>query len=414
MEKIKLTPEEEKKAREDRDRKRIEEPNSPMVKAMNNMFLDGREQEIVKECYYNIIKLLKKYCDLEEKYYCIVALWVIGTYAHDEFETYPYLYINAVKGSGKTRLLKLISIISNNGKMVGSLTEAVLFRTAKGRTLCIDEFENLGSEGKSNLRELLNSAYKKGMSIERAKKKKSEDGEDYVIESYDVYTSISMANIWGMEEVLGDRCIILILEKSHKEKITKLIEIFDRDKDIIQIKKQLELIKKELCSLVLKNDMAQNWNDFVEGKLKIGDTKLILFFERVDKTGIEGRNLELLLPLYFVSYMIDDKVLDKILIISKEIVKEREEEDYYENRDRILIRFLAEKIKEENLEYLTWIGVSKITLEFKEYLGEEGENLTSQWMGKALKRLKFIKDKKRGKNGIKVCLDIEKIKNKPV
>ena len=45
---------------------------------------------------------------LKEEYYDLVAVWIIGTYCMPGFETYPYLFINAQKGSGKTRLLKSI------------------------------------------------------------------------------------------------------------------------------------------------------------------------------------------------------------------------------------------------------------------------------------------------------------------
>ena len=409
---IKLSKEEKKKAREDRDKTRKEKPNHPMTKKMNEQFLDDREEEILKECYYEILNLLKKYCDLKEKNYRIIALWIIGTYIHNEFETYPYLFLNAGKGSGKTRLLRLITTIAHNGKMVGSLTEAVLFRTAKGRTFGIDEFEKVGSEGKSNLRELLNSAYKRGLSIERVKKQKTEDGEDYVLEEYEVYTPIVMANIWGMESVLGDRCITLILEKS-KKRLTKLIEIYDRDERIIQINKKFELIKKALGKLVKNKDMAKNWNDFVRNKSKIKDSKLILFFKNIDETGIEGRNLELLLPLLFVSYMIDNKTLNETLIVSKEIVKEREEEDYYEDRDKGLIRFIDGMIKQENLDYSKWIRNTKITSDFKTYLGEgDIENINPKTIGRALKRLSLISEKRRASEGIEFKLNIPKIQEK--
>ena len=372
----------------------------------------------LKDCYYTIIDILKKYCDLEERYYPIVALWIIGTYIHDEFETFPYLYLNAIKGSGKSRLLKLIAELCKNGRMIGSLTESVLFRNAKGRTFCVDEFENIDSDDKHTLRELLNSAYKKGMIIERSKKvrrkneKTGENEETYSTETFDVYTSIAIANIWGMEEVLGDRCITLILEKSSNVKITKLIEIFKKDFSIQKIKGLLEEIKDNLCSLVTEKNMAQDWNNYISGLSNEGDKKLHLFFKRVDEIGIEGRNLELMLPLYFIAYLIDEQTLDKALEISKEIVKEREEEDYFENKDKIFMRFLSEKLQEGNLEYLNYISITKLTNQFKEYEGEGNDWINSKWIGKALKRMKLIKDKKRETKGIKVLLNLEKAKIK--
>jgi len=72
--------------------------------------------------------------------------------------------------SGKTRLLKIIASLTK-GDILSSLTEAILFRT-KG-TLCIDEFEGIIRKGNENLRELLNTAYKKGTKVKRMIKKKS-------------------------------------------------------------------------------------------------------------------------------------------------------------------------------------------------------------------------------------------------
>jgi len=43
-----------------------------------------------------------------------------------------------------------------------------------------------------------------------------------VIEEFAVYCPIAMANIRGMENVLGDRCISLILEKSSKNSNHKI------------------------------------------------------------------------------------------------------------------------------------------------------------------------------------------------
>jgi hypothetical protein len=143
-------------------------------KKLSNPIYDLTEEkeeyrEKWKEIYLNIIDMLKKYLDLKKEYYPLIAIWIIGTYFHREFYTYPYLFFNAMKGSGKTRLLKLIKVLSKDGDLIASLTEAVLFRT-KG-TLCIDEFEKITRSGSENLRELLNSAYKKGTKVKRLKNK---------------------------------------------------------------------------------------------------------------------------------------------------------------------------------------------------------------------------------------------------
>jgi len=68
--------------------------------------------------YESIIDTMKEYCDLKEEYYSLASLWIIGTYLHNKFNTYPYLFINAMRGSGKTRMLKLISSMASNGEII--------------------------------------------------------------------------------------------------------------------------------------------------------------------------------------------------------------------------------------------------------------------------------------------------------
>ena len=138
-------------------------------------------RDLVGNAYENIKKVLHNYIDMNEEYYELISLWIIGTYLHDEFETFPYLFINAMKGSGKTRLLKLIAVLSKDGILNASMREAVLFRMGK-KTLCIDEFEGIGSKEALALREILNCSYKKGMTISRMRKVRNALGEDYEID----------------------------------------------------------------------------------------------------------------------------------------------------------------------------------------------------------------------------------------
>ena len=141
----------------------------------DSMMTEEEELLTLKLIYERIIIVLKRYCDLKDEYYSLIALWIMGTYCHKEFPTFPYLFFNAMKGSGKSRLLKLIIHLSNNGRLINNMSEAVLFRTASMRTFGIDEFEHVGNKEKASLRELLNSAYKKGTVVERAVKIKTKE-----------------------------------------------------------------------------------------------------------------------------------------------------------------------------------------------------------------------------------------------
>ncbi|MCK9370503.1 hypothetical protein M0R04_11385 [Candidatus Dojkabacteria bacterium] len=184
---------------------------------------DEEQQQVMQYCYNLIDKYIRFYMEMDEDYYPIINLWIMGTYIHKKFNSYPYLFFCATTGSGKSRLLNLIANFANNGEMLGNLTDATLFRTANQKCHCIDEFESIKSKELQTLRELLNSGYKKGLKVPRQKEVMTNGNRTYVTEYFEMYSPICMANINGMNDVLGNRCISFILDKNDGFK-TKLVE----------------------------------------------------------------------------------------------------------------------------------------------------------------------------------------------
>jgi len=219
----------------------------------------------VSKCYEKIIEILSKYVDMNEEQKKIIAVWIMGTYFHEQFNTYPYLFFNAMRGSGKTRTLKLISSLGakGDGSVQNNLTDAVLFRIPRGTTTCIDEVEQIGHRDKQTLRELLNSAYKKGMKVKRMKKVHKDKEEKQEVEVFEPYFPIALANIWGMDEVLGDRAITLVLEKSNHQSITKMIEDFDTNTEILEIKRTLTQFSDVSDVTLPKKTYIQHWNTYI-------------------------------------------------------------------------------------------------------------------------------------------------------
>jgi len=373
-------------------------------------------KKLLKEIYQDILKVLKKFCDLKEEFYPIVAIWILGTYIHDEFETFPYLFFNAMRGSGKTRILRLVASLSKNGELLGSMSESVLFRTASETTMCIDEFEQVNSQEKQSLRELLNSAYKRGQKIKRMKKTK--DG--YEVEEFEVYTSICMANIWGMEEVLGDRCITILLEKSGKPIITKLIENFQNDAEITTLKQKLKKIQCSLCNVVMSKPLEIGWNNYIldrySSDITDNNTYITLttqtttdytFYEKIDKMGIDGRHFELTFPLLVIARYLGS--FDEFLEIIKKMVQEKKVEDFVESKDIQLFDFVSRQ------DAMNFVSITKLTSKFRDFIGvdeKEETYVNSRWMGRALKRLALVREKVRKSGGVEVVLDITNAKKR--
>ena len=376
------------------------------------------------ECHNEIIEVLKNYSDLPENSYPIISLWIIGTYIHKCFNTYPFLYLNATKGSGKTRLLKIIEALCWNGKLTNNISEAVLFRTAADHTILIDEFENIGGKDKNVIRELLNSAYKKGAIVERMKKKKVDGNEEMVVEKFDLYTPVAMANIWGMHDVLGDRCIQILLDKSRQERITSLIEDFQNDPKIQNIKKKLGVVNVALHSVYRFQNTIYKWNYYINSNYiytytyntsntdKTLNPDFVLteeeykFFESVRKTGIKGRDLELFFPLFQIANSINQVLFDVVTRVASQEVAAKLDEEFVESRDVSVINFVAKM--PENMNYY---NMTTLAREFKTYFeGEEEIDkwLNAKWLGRAFRRLKLVRDKRRLSKGIEVTLNITK------
>jgi hypothetical protein len=378
---------------------------------------------IIRECFDLIKEVLEKYVVLKEEYYNIISLWIIGTYLHKEFESYPYLFLNAMRGSGKTRTLKLITSLSFEGEVLASPTEAVLFRCTG--TLGIDEFEGIGNKDKSSLRELLNAGYKKGIVVKRLKRKKTLKGEEQVVESFEPYRPVVMANIWGMEEVLSDRCISLVLEKSDDPLRTKLIEDFSSNKTIGFIRKNLNQCR--LCSDVLLENIQTTWNNYIINKYKktlntltsyntittqttqqlIKKVELDQLFNKIEESQLYGRNLELFLPLFLISWIINKETLEKTLEIAKKVSMERTHEEEVESPDVMLLDFICQQ--EPTLQFH---NIKGLTDSFRSFIDEPGDWLNTHWFGRALKRLDLVVDKKRTNIGRQVILNVKKAQEK--
>ena len=387
------------------------------------------DEEIIKatkEAFEDIMFLLRQYCDLNDRYYPMFARWILGTYTHETFNAFPFLFINAMRGSGKTRLLKLISALAKNGDIQANISEAVLFRTAKGSTILLDEMESIGSKEKGLLRELLNAAYKKGIKVKRMRKTKDEDGESVMeVEEFELYTPIAIANINGLDDVLADRCIHLILEKSIKKGINKRIEDFDTNDTILKIKRTLLANQCRLCRVVTQKNNIGKWNVYLDTTNDTNNTYYYTHtnytnnlptkedeevFQKIDESNIDSRNLELFFPLFVLARVLENGVFDEVLAIAKEMVDEKKVDETMESPDAMLYGFLATSAP------IDWQGnyilINDITSKFKEHINEEAEYINSKWMGRALKRLNLISDKRRKGKGREVMINFNKARQK--
>lgn len=383
-------------------------------------------KEKIEQSYSRIIDVLKYYTDTTEDNYKLIAMWIIGTYFHEDFNTFPYLFFNAMRGSGKTRMLKLISCLGakGDGCVQNNLTEAVLFRIPRGTTTCIDEVEQIGSKEKQTLRELLNSAYKKGMKVKRMRKSNTKEGEMQVTDTFEPYYPIAMANINGVEEVLGDRSIVLILEKSDRPEVVMKVEDFDINPEIADIKRTLSEASVVSAVKCIRKNIYQEWNNYIYTKYTTTHTTYTThttlttlnletesFFNKIHDLGITGRNFELLFPLLLIAKDLSDEIFEDFALIASRTVEKKKDDEYSDSKDVSLFDFVL-SLESFGKDY---VPIKEVTQRFRQYIGDSDEDdrwLNDRWVGKALKRLNLIIDKRRLSNGIQVTFNFVKAREK--
>lgn len=179
-------------------------------------YIEGKTADIY-ECYNKIKQHITKYIVFQDKaLYSFLSLWVIGTYIHRVFRYYPYIWLNADKGSGKTRVMEVLSPIAFNSAMASNQTQSTIFRSvdADSCTLFIDEFEKMAGEAKQGILTVLNS----GFNIESGKTPRMEkEGDIFKLKTFWTYSPKVFAGINDISDVLQDRCIKIRMVKKKKD-----------------------------------------------------------------------------------------------------------------------------------------------------------------------------------------------------
>ena len=349
--------------------------------------------KLSKSIFNRVCSVIKRYIDTTPENIEILSLWLIGTYFHKDFETFPLLQLYAQKRSGKTRTLKLLSNLAfgSDGSVSTSPTETHLFRHKEG-ALFFDEMENISSKERGAFRETLNAIYKKGNKIIRYKETKIDGTKEYIEDAFYPYYPLALANIRGLNDVLEDRAVQVILRRSNK-KVTKLVEDFKTNKEIIQLKEELSQLEA-----TIPKDFFTDWNNFVEEK-KIKDENLKPLFEKISSSGIFGRFLEIFFPLFIIADLCG--VVDIFLKTADNYIKKKEEDELVDDYDERLKQFIFKEYINEN----GFVGISSILNRFKQDFESPEEWINSKWLGRALKRLDLVKQKRNYNGKVQVILN---------
>jgi len=116
--------------------------------------------------------------------------------------------------------------------------------------------------------------------------------------------------------------------------------------------------------------------------------------------------LELFFPLYIIANTFNQIVLNKILKITSKMYEESKTEERTESRDVMVYQFVA--MQDDNLDYIDMVSLLN---QFKQYVHDDEHDfqwVNSKWLGRSLKRLNLIIDKRRMAMGMQITLDVKK------
>ncbi|HUZ00790.1 MAG TPA: hypothetical protein VMU89_10595 [Thermomicrobiaceae bacterium] len=145
----------------------------------------------------------------------LLAVFVLATWLADAFATFPYLWPNGDKGSGKTKLLTLVARLSYLGQVIlaGGTYAALRDLAEYGATLCFDDAENLADPRTSDpdKRALLLAGNRKGVTVPV---KEPEGKHGWRIRNVSAYTPKVFSAIRLPDPVLSRRTLVVPLVRS--------------------------------------------------------------------------------------------------------------------------------------------------------------------------------------------------------
>jgi hypothetical protein len=185
------------------------------------------------EVFHAVREHIKKYVFFKnDDIYTVLAIWAMGTYVYRIFSYFPYIHINAEKGSGKSMLMEVLCGLCFNGDMSVGSTEAVIFRKVNNNspTLFLDEAESFNKSKSQKMRAILgvlNSGYSQTGKVSRVEAGK-------VVNFY-TYSPKMFAGIEELTDTLLDRSIkIYMVKKLATESVDKYDKIGKASADTIR------------------------------------------------------------------------------------------------------------------------------------------------------------------------------------
>lgn len=157
-----------------------------------------------------------RFCVFPDEH-CLTAVTLWAAHAHmvEHFYTTPRLaLLSPEAGSGKTRVLEILDLLTPNSKLYFSPSPSTIFRilAATQITLLLDECDTIFSfrgkdDGNEELRALLNTGYKRGATIPRCV------GPKHEVQEFHVFAAVALAGLGDLPDTIMSRSIIIRMRR---------------------------------------------------------------------------------------------------------------------------------------------------------------------------------------------------------
>lgn len=251
-----------------------------------------------------------------------LALWTMLSYVYPIWGAVPYLSIGGSFNCGKSRLLDVLGLLVCNPIHSSNLTAPSLFRTlhTQGGTVLFDEAERLNDKtpDAGEIRSILLAGYKRGGQAMRLEKV----GDGFQPTAFEVYGPKAIAGIASMPAALASRCIrIMMLRAGKNSPIPK---------------------RRVDPSSPLWTELRDDLHCMA---LTYGARLTAMAGWQPDSEHLNGRNLELWLPILSIATLIEDAGLKGLVAdVEQHAIKsvESAHESAMPEIDELLLRTLKQ------------------------------------------------------------------------
>lgn len=301
-----------------------------------------------------------------EGMHSFITLWIIGTYFHRLFVSYPYVHLNGNAGSGKTKCLSLIAALGFNGELSVNNTPSYMIRVVhcNHATSCIDEVEKFNrpkDEETKTILAMLNAGYKRGSMV--GKSEQGGKGNKWKPVRFEAYSPKVLAGISSLPPTLVSRCIPLIMIKSGNKDLL--------NREINEYSNEWQIIRDKLYRAMLGNFSTVS-----------------SCYEDIKEDEIAGRSWELWKPIFSIAKSISEETYAEIRAIALEVERKKKDLESEASTTPILLKGLLELIlaypdkifypTQDILDFLRdydeefkWLGDDKVRANKGRWLGNE-------------------------------------------